>query len=84
VTLEAAEFALGSEQPATHKRIRISQLRHRVTRAVTRRVTLSADSIGLVVARLRRSAPGRPSRITVNVSSRPSRRLAAPAQPHTK
>ena len=63
--------------PATHHRRRMSPSRQRVTRAVTRRVTLSADSIGLVVASVRRSAPGTPSRTTVSVSSNPSRRLAA-------
>src|SRR5262245_45322493 len=55
----------------------MSPSRQRVTRAVTRRVTLSADSIGLVVASVRRSAPGTPSRTTVSVSARPSRRLDA-------
>ena len=42
--------------PAVHQRFRMSPSRQRVTRAVTRRVTLRADSIGLVVARVRRSA----------------------------
>ena len=36
-------------RPAMHHRRRISPSRQRVTRAVTRRVTESADSIGLVV-----------------------------------
>jgi hypothetical protein len=42
----------------------MSPSRQRVTRAVTRRVTLSADSIGLVVVSVRRSTPGTPSRTT--------------------
>jgi hypothetical protein len=44
---------------------------------VTHRVTERADSIGLVVASVRNSAPGTPSRTTVSVSSNPSRRLEA-------
>ena len=64
-------------RPATHHRRRISPSRRRVTRAVTRRVTESADSLGLVVASVRRSAPARPSRTTVSVSSNRSRRLEA-------
>ncbi len=55
----------------------MSPSRHRVTRAVTRRVTDNALSIGLVVARVRRNAPEMPSRTTVSASSRPPRRLAA-------
>ena len=64
-------------RPATHHRRRISPSRQRVTRAVTRRVTERADSMGLVVAKVRRNAPARPSRTTVSVSSNPSRRLEA-------
>ena len=64
-------------RPATHHRRRMSPSRQRVTRAVTRRVTDSADSMGLVVANVRRNAPARPSRTTVSVSSSPSRRLDA-------
>ena len=64
-------------RPAAHQRFRISPSRHQVTRAVTRRVTLRADSIGLVVANVRRSAPDTPKRTTVSVSSTPSRRLTA-------
>ena len=52
------------KRPATHHRRRISPSRQRVTRAVTRRVTLSADSIGLVVASVRRTTPGTPGRTT--------------------
>ena len=40
-------------------------------------MTLKADSIGLVVAKVRRSAADTPKRTTVSVSSKPSRRLAA-------
>ena len=46
--------------------------RQRLTRAVTRRVTLRALSIGLVVASVRRrtpATPATPSRTTVSVSS---------------
>jgi hypothetical protein len=45
-------------RPAAHHRRRISPSRHRVTRAVTRRVTERADSMGLVVANVQRNAPG--------------------------
>ena len=44
---------------------------------MTRRVTERADSMGLVVASVRRNAPARPSRTTASVSSNPSRRLEA-------
>jgi hypothetical protein len=64
-------------RPAAHQRFRMSPSRHRVTRAVTHRVTLNADSIGLVVDSVRRSAADTSNRTTVNVSSSPSRRLAA-------
>ncbi len=74
---DPAELALGASRPAVHHRRRISPSRHRVTRAVTRRVTERADSMGLVVANVRRNAPARPSRTTASVSSNPSRRLAA-------
>src|SRR5262249_36515789 len=75
--LDPAELALGSQQarhapPPPHVAVTPT-----VTRAATRRVTLSADSIGLVVASVRRSAQGTPSRTTASVSSNPSRRLAA-------
>lgn len=64
-------------RPAAHHRRRMSPSRHRVTREVTRRVTLNADSIELVVASVRRSTPDTPSHSTVSVYSRPSRRLDA-------
>jgi hypothetical protein len=64
-------------RPATHHRFRMSSSRHCVTRAVTRHVTLNGDSIGMVVARLRRSAPGTANLITVRVSFNPSLRLEA-------
>ena len=73
--LDPAELALARRRPAAHHRRRISPSRHRVTRAVTRRVTERADSMGLVVANVRRNAPTRPSRTTVSVSSSLSRRL---------
>jgi hypothetical protein len=41
-------------RPAAHQRRLMSPFLERVTRAVTRRVTLSAGSIGLVVASGRR------------------------------
>jgi hypothetical protein len=40
-------------------------------------VTLKADSIGLVVAKVRRKTADTPKRTTISVSSNPSRRLAA-------
>ena len=43
-------------RPATHHRRRISPSRQRLTRAVTRRVTARADSMGWVVASVRRNA----------------------------
>ena len=55
----------------------MSPSRQRLTQEVTRCATDSADSVGLVELSVRRSGPVRPSRITVSVSSRPSRRLAA-------
>jgi hypothetical protein len=64
-------------RPAAHHRRRMSPSRQRVKRAVARRVTFSADSIGLVVASVLRSAPGTPSRTTVSVSSNPFRRVAS-------
>src|SRR5262249_22500258 len=73
-------LASARSSPATHERRRMSPSRHRVTPAVTRGVTLRPDSIGLVVARARRNALGTPSRTTVSVSSRPSRRLDAAAE----
>ncbi len=74
--LTRRNLLLARNRPAAHHR-RISPSRHRVTRAVTRRVTERADSMGLVVANVRRNAPARPSRTTASVSSNPSRRLAA-------
>ena len=69
---------LSAARPATHQRRRMSPSRQApVTRAVTRHITDSADSMGLVVANVRRNAPARPSRTTVSVSSSPSRRLDA-------
>jgi hypothetical protein len=73
VPLDPAELALGAQQarhapPPPHLPF---------TRAVTRRVTEGADSMGLVVAKVRRNAPARPSRTTVSVSSNHSRRPEA-------
>ena len=49
----------------------------RFTRAVTLCVVSKADSIGLVEESVLRNSSGTPKRITVSVSSIPSRRLAA-------
>src|SRR3954470_7505912 len=47
-------------RPATHHRRRMSPSRQRVTRAVTRRVRPSANSIGLVIANVRWHQAGGP------------------------
>ncbi len=75
--LTRRNLPLARSRPATYQHCRISPSRHRITRAVTRRVALKADSIGLVVAGVRRRAAGTLNRTTVSVSSWPSRRLAA-------
>jgi hypothetical protein len=77
MALQPAESAFGSEQarhapPLPHVTVAPQHHPRRHTPP-----TFSVDSIGLVVARLRRSASGTPSLITVSVSSNPSRRLAA-------
>lgn len=83
--LHARNLLSARSKPATHRR-RMSPSRHRVTRAVTRRVAESALSIGPVVASARRSTPGTPDFATVSVSSGPSRgqqglQLGAEADP---
>ena len=50
--------------------------RHRFTLRQTRRTVLMTFSTMLVQASARRSSFGRPSRVTVRISSRPSRMLA--------
>jgi hypothetical protein len=55
----------------------MSPSRQRFTRRVTSRVTLKADSMGLVEENVRLKGSERPNRTTVSVSSRPSQRLAA-------
>ena len=75
--LHPAKLALGAQQPGHAPTPPHVAVTHLVTRAVTRRITVRADSIGLVVARVRRNAPGTPSRTTVSVFSNPSRRLEA-------
>jgi hypothetical protein len=68
MALQWAELALGSQQ-ARHMpappHVPVTPPRD------TRRVTLSADSIGLVVAKLRRNTPGTLSLTSVSVSSNP-------------
>jgi hypothetical protein len=48
--LDARNFSSARARPAVYQRSRMSPSRQRVTRAVTVRVTLRTDSIGLVVA----------------------------------
>ena len=55
MALQPAELALRPQQ-ARHPPPRMSPSRHRVSRAVTRRVTLSDDSVALVFAGMGRNA----------------------------
>ena len=78
VSLDPAELALGSQQarhapPPPH--VAVTPAGH--ARDPPRHASLRPTSIGLVVAGVRRSARGTPSRTTVSVSSNPSRRLEA-------
>jgi hypothetical protein len=68
--LTQRNFDSARSRPAAQQRFRISPSRHQVTRAVTRLVTLKADSIGLVVAKVCRSDFDTPNRTTVSVSSK--------------
>jgi hypothetical protein len=74
-------LASARRSPATHQRRRMSPSRHRVSRAVTRRVTLSTLSIGLVVTRVRRNAPRTPSRTTS--ASPPGPPVGSPPRPRS-
>src|SRR5437764_13224750 len=63
--------------PAAVQRNAIAAFRHRLTLRQTRRTVPIMFSIELVQASERLSAPGRPRRLTVSISSSPSRMLAA-------
>ena len=66
-----------SSMPAATQRFFIEPSFHFVTLPVVRRVMEIIDSMQLVLVRVLASAPLTPMRLTVNMSSRPSRKLAA-------
>src|SRR5439155_23731681 len=63
--------------PAAVQRSTICPSRQRVTLRLVVRAMEIIDSIGLEVVNVRARLPVMPSLVTVNISSRPSRRLAA-------
>src|SRR6266511_1533806 len=66
-----------TSMPAAVHRAIILSSRHRLTLRMTSRAMEIIDSTGFVVYRVRDSVGGRPSPVTVRVSSRPSRREEA-------
>ena len=90
---DAAKLALGLEHPGGHPRRHMSPFCQRLTLRAVRRTHSSIDSHGLVEASVALSAPRTPSRVTVSVSSRPSRsdaaapgwlRSSSPARPRSR
>lgn len=70
------DFSVLNHAVATQRNT-IESSRQRLTRPVRWCTPECGDSMTLVVYRQRRSVAGKPKRFTVNVSAKPSRRLAA-------
>ena len=70
-------WASASSMPAAVQRGRLSPFCQRLTLRATRRTVSIIDSHGFVEASVRLSRPRTPSRVTVSVSSMPSRSDAA-------
>ena len=70
------DFSVVNQAVATQRNT-IAPHRQRLTRPVRWRTPECGDSMTLVMHRQRRSVAGKPKRFAVNVSAKPSRKLAA-------
>ena len=78
--LDRSEGTFGVERPGggpARHHVAIAPSRQRVTFRFVVRAMLIIDLIGFEVTSVFASGPSMPSRLTVNISSRPSRRLFA-------